>query len=84
MGKEPIKQNKEGLAINLGGIMSGLMKGIGGLFGLAMRLEKEGKSEYKEVGEIRGKTENGKEYHMAYGFRTKVGIDPAELEKKGI
>jgi hypothetical protein len=79
MAKKIRKQNKEGLAISLGTVIDGFVKGIGGLLGLAAKLEEEGKDEYAEQGEIKGKTKSGKEYKGAYGFRVKVGINPKDF-----
>ena len=50
------------------------------MLGLAAKLEKEGKDEYAEQGEIKGKTKSGKEYKGAYGFRVKVGLDPEDFK----
>ncbi len=73
------KQNKEDVAVSLGKVIDGFVKGIGGLFGLAAKLEEEGKDEYAEQGEIKGKTKSGKEYKGAYGFRVKVGLNPEDF-----
>jgi hypothetical protein len=67
--------------ISLGTVIDGFVKGIGGLLGLAAKLEKEGKDEYAEQGEIKGKTKSGKEYKGAYGFRVKVGINPENFNR---
>ena len=79
MAKKIRKQNKEGLAISLGGLIEGFARGIGGLLGFAADLERKGKSEYVEQGEVSGKTASGKEYKGAYGFRVKVGLNPEEF-----
>ena len=54
MAKKIRKQNKRGMEISLGTVIDGFVKGIGGLLGLAVKLEKEGKDEYEEKGEIKG------------------------------
>ena len=73
------KQNKRGVGVSLETVTKGFLKGIGGLLGLAAKLEKEGKDEYMERGEIKGKTKSGKEYKGAYGFRVKVGLNPEDF-----
>ncbi len=60
-------------------LIGGVARGIGGLLGLAADLERQGKSEYTEEGEISGKTKSGKEYKGAYGFRVKVGLHPEDF-----
>ena len=82
MAKKIRKQNKGGLEVSLGTVIDGFVKGIGGLLGLAVKLEKEGKDEYAEQGEIKGKTKSGKEYQGAYGFRVKVGLNPEDFKGK--
>lgn len=77
------KQPKEGVGVSLGTVIDGFMKGVGGLLGLAAKLEKEGKDEYAEQGEIKGKTKSGKEYKGAYGFRVKVGLNPEDFKGRG-
>ncbi len=73
------KQDKKGVGVSLETVIDGFVKGIGGLLGLAAKLEKEGKDEYVEQGEIKGKTKSGKEYEGAYGFRVKIGLDPDDF-----
>ncbi|MBI4811942.1 hypothetical protein HY798_00620 [Candidatus Falkowbacteria bacterium] len=46
------KQNKKEVEVSLGTVIDGFMKGIGGLLGLAAKLEEEGRDEYAEQGEI--------------------------------
>lgn len=77
------KQNKKGLAVSLGRLTEGLAKGIGGLLGFTAEMERRGKSDYIEHGEIEGKTKSGKEYRGAYGLRIKVGLDPKDFSAKG-
>lgn len=79
MARKIRKQDKRGMEVSLGTVIDGFVKGIGGLLGLAAKLKKEGKNEYAEKGEIKGKTESGKEYQGAYGFRVKVGLNPEEF-----
>jgi len=74
------KQNKKGVGVSLETVVEGFLKGIGGLLGFAAKLEKEGKDEYAEQGEIKGKTKSGKEYKGAYGFRVKVGLNPEDFK----
>lgn len=81
MARKLRKQNKKGVEVSLGAVIDGFVKGIGGLLGLAAKLEKEGKDEYTEQGEIKGKTKSGKEYKGAYGFRVKVGLNPEDFRK---
>ena len=64
----------------LTGLIEGFAKGVTGLLGLAANLEAQGKDEYAEQGEIKGKTESGKEYRGAYGFRVKVGLNPEDFK----
>lgn len=82
MATKPRKQNKRGVGVSLGTVIDGFVKGIGGLLGLAAKLEEEGKDEYAEQGEIKGKTKSGKEYKGAYGFRVKVGLPVRSQEAK--
>lgn len=79
MAKKIRKQNKRRVGISLETVTKGFLKGIGGLLGLAAKLEKEGKDEYVEQGEIKGRTKSGKEYKGAYGFRVKVGLNPEDF-----
>lgn len=81
MAKEFNKQNKEGLAVSLGRLVSGFAQGMGRLLGLAAEMEKQGKSDYIEQGEIKGKTKSGKEYQGAYGFRVRVGLNKIQNAK---
>lgn len=74
------KQFKEGVGVSLGKVADGFLQGIGRLLGFAAKLEEEGKDEYTEQGEIKGKTESGKEYKGAYGLRMRVGLHPEEFE----
>ena len=60
-------------------VTKGFLKGIGGLLGCVLKLEKEGKDEYVEQGKIKGRTKSGKEYKGAYGFCVKVGLNPEEF-----
>ena len=73
------KQNKKELAISLETVTKGFLKGIGWLLGFVANLEKEGKDEYAEQGEITGKTKSGKEYRGVYGFRMKTGLNRESL-----
>lgn len=96
MARKIRKQSKNRMEISLGTVIDGFVKGIGlwptkspsadevgGLLGLAAKLEKEGKDEYTEQVEIKGKTKNGKEYRGAYGFRVKVGLNPEDFKGRG-
>ena len=58
-------------------------RGVGALLGFVAGLEKEGKSEYREYGEIKGKTQNGKDIKGAYGFQVKIGLNPKEFSARG-
>ncbi len=75
------KRDKKSVGVSLGTVIDGFVKGIGGLLGLAAKLEKEGKDEYAEQGEIKGKTKSGKGYKGAYGFRVKVGLNPEDFRR---
>ncbi|MBU3965747.1 hypothetical protein KJ575_05245 [Patescibacteria group bacterium] len=75
------KQDKKKVEVSLGTVINGFVKGISRLLGLAAKLEEEGKDEYMEQGEIKGKTKSGKEYKGAYGFRVKVGLIPEDFRK---
>lgn len=79
MAKKLKKQDKKRVGVSLERLISGVVRGLGGLLGLAADLERQGKSEYAEKGEISGKTKSGKEYKGAYGFRVKVGLHPEEF-----
>jgi len=80
MARNIRKQNKEGLAVSLGRLAEGAVKGLGGLLGFAAEMERQGKSEHIEQGEIKGKTKSGKEYRGAYGLRVKVGLNPEDFK----
>ena len=82
MARNIRKQNKEGLAVPLGRLAESFIKGLGGLLGFAAEMERQGKSEHIEQGEIKGKTKSGKEYRRAYGLRVKIGLNPEELRSK--
>lgn len=60
-------------------LAEGAVRGLGGLFGFAAEMERQGKSEYRECGEIKGKTGSGQDIKGAYGFRVKVGLNPEEF-----
>lgn len=83
MARRIRKQSKEDVGVSLGTVIDGFMKGIGWLLGLAAKLEKEGKDEYAEQGEIKGRTKSGKEYRGAYGLRVKVGLNPEDFRGRG-
>lgn len=76
------KQSNEGVGVSLEKLAKGFLKGLGGLLGLAAKLEREGKSEYTEQGTIEGRTQSGKEYKGAYGFRAKLGLPVRSQEAK--
>lgn len=57
--------------------------GIGNLLKFVAHLERQGKSEYMEQGEITGKTRSGKEIRGAYGFGVKVGLDKIQPPREG-
>jgi hypothetical protein len=63
----------------LTGLAKGVARGIGSLLGFAAEMERQGKSEHIEQGEITGKTRSGKEYRGAYGFRAKIGLNPEDF-----
>lgn len=66
----------------MGRLAESFIKGLGGLLGFAAEMERQGKSEHIEQGEIKGKTKSGKEYRGAYGLRVKIGLNPEELRSK--
>jgi hypothetical protein len=66
----------------LGRLAESFVKGLGRLLGFAAEMERQGKSEHIEQGEIKGKTKSGKEYRGAYGLRVKVGLDPEEFRNQ--
>lgn len=68
------------MEVTLGRLAKSAVKGIGGLLGFAAEMERQGKSEHIEQGEIKGKTESGKEYRGAYGLRVKVGLNPEDFK----
>ena len=78
-----IRKQDEGVGVSLGKIAGSALRGVGALLGFAVNLEKEGKSEYKECGEIKGKTESGKDMRGAYGFHMKVGLNPEDFSARG-
>jgi len=80
MAQKPRRQSKEGMGVSLEGLMEGFAKGVTGLLRFAGKLEAEGKDEYIEQGEIKGKTKSGKEYRGAYGLRVKVGLNPEDFK----
>lgn len=55
---------------------------LGRLLGFVAKLEEEGKNNYVGMGEITGRTKNGKEYVGTYGFRMKVGLPVRGQDKK--
>jgi hypothetical protein len=76
------KQSKKDIGIRfegLKGLIGGIAKGTGNLFEFITDLERQGKSEYKEEGEIEGKTKSGQKIKGAYGFRVKIGLNPEEF-----
>lgn len=79
MVKQIREQHQEGLAVSLGKLIDGTVKGIGGLLGFAAELERQGKSEYEERGLIEGETKSGKKIKGAYGFKVKVGLNPEDF-----
>lgn len=80
MARKIRRQSKDGMEVSLGAVIDGFVKGVGGILGLAAELEEEGKDEYVEQGEIKGRTESGKEYKGVYGFRVKVGLNPKDFK----
>lgn len=74
------KQNREGLATSLERLAESVVKGIGSLLGFAAEMERQGKSEHIEQGEIKGKTKSGKEYRGTYGLRVKIGLNPEDFK----
>ncbi|MDP3052127.1 MAG: hypothetical protein Q8N42_01325 [bacterium] len=79
MAKKIRKQSKKNVGIQPKGLIGGIAKGISSLFELIADLEKQGKSEYKEEGEIKGKTKSGKDVKGIYGFQVKVGLNPEDF-----
>jgi len=57
-----------------------LIKGIGRLVGFVVDMEKRGVSEVVEQGELTGKTKEGKDVKVKYGYGVKIGLD--DLIKK--
>lgn len=82
MDKRIRRQTKESVGIALERLAKNALRGVGALFGLVVDLEKEGKSEYRECGEIKGKTESGKDIKGVYGFQVKVGLPVRSQEAK--
>lgn len=80
------RQVEKGEFTFLSELGNNISTGIGNLLKFAAHLERQGKSEYMEQGEITGKTRSGKEIRGAYGFGVKVGLDkiqaPRERGKK--
>lgn len=82
MAKEVYQSNKKELAISPKRVIKGIVKGIGSLLGLAAELERQGKSEYIEQGEIKGRTKSGKDIRGIYGWRVKLGLNPEEFRRR--
>jgi len=62
-------------------IVKSVLKGVHGLLHLVADMERRGVSEEVQEGEIRGKTRDGKDVHVKYGYKVKVGLDDVEIEK---
>ena len=60
-------------------IVASAWQGIGALFGIAVDLEKEGKSEYRQYGQVEGRTRSGKKIKGVFGVQVKVGLNPEEF-----
>lgn len=56
-------------------IVRGLVSGVTHLLRLVADMEKRGVSEVVRHGEINGKTEDGRDVKMKYGYGVKVGLD---------
>ena len=82
MAKEIRKQDQESVEISLGRLAESAWRGVGAFFGLAVDLEKEGKSEYRKFGKVEGKTSSGKNIEGIYGVRVKVGLNPEEFKNQ--
>lgn len=84
MDKKNIKENngisrKKINSTFFSDLASGISIGINNLIKFATHLEKQGKSEYMEQGEIIGKTRSGKKIKGAYGYGIKIGLDKMQL-----
>lgn len=80
MARKIRRQSKEDVGISLERLIEAFAKGVTGLLGFAANLEAQGKDEYAEQGEIKGKTESGKKYSGVYGFGVKVGLNPEDFK----
>lgn len=64
-------------------LASGISIVINNLIKFATHLERQGKAEYMEQGEITGKTRSGKEIKGAYGYGIKIGLDKMQSPHEG-
>jgi hypothetical protein len=56
-------------------VVQNVMKGVYGLLHLVSDMEKRGVTKEIRQGEIRGKTEYGKDLKMRYQYGVKIGLD---------
>lgn len=56
-------------------IVRGIINGVTHLLHLVADMEKRGVSEVVRHGEINGKTEDGRDIKVKYGYGVKVGLD---------
>jgi hypothetical protein len=61
-------------------IVKSVVKGVNGLLHLVADMNKRGVSEEVHHGELKGKTKDGKDIKVKYGYGIKVGLD--DLVKK--
>ena len=79
MFKRIKKQSKESVGIALERLAGSAWRGVGALLGFVAGLEKEGKSEYREYGEIKGKTQNGKDIKGGLWFSSKNWLESQRI-----
>lgn len=84
MAKKIGKRDKEGVGISLERIIQSALRKVDALFGFAVDLEKEDKSEYRQYGQVEGKTASGKDIKGVYGVRVKIGLNPEEFSARGL
>lgn len=68
MAKQQIKKSQHPL-------VKSLVKGVSGLLNIVADMEKRGVSEKVEQGEWKGKTKDGQDVKVRYGYGIKVGLD---------
>lgn len=76
------KRHKKGLEVILAKCAKAVVKGLAGVFDLAVEMERDGRTEYTEQGQIKKRTRTGKEIKGEYGWRVRTGFDPEKLARQ--